>query len=106
MTINFANQSHTLAAGRTLSGISNDAQKIEIACGRVWLTIAGEDEDFWLQAGESMTVPAHRLIVIEADQQASVVDVKTAATAPVRQSVPVQAGIFQKLSHKLSQTFA
>jgi hypothetical protein len=37
----------------------------------VWLTIAGEDEDFWLSAGESVTVPAHRLVVIEADQQNS-----------------------------------
>jgi len=107
MTINFAKPSYTIAAGSTISGISPQAQKIKVANGRIWLTIAGVHEDFWLHAGESLTVPANRLIVIEADQQASRIETKTAASSQLSAyGNQVASNVLQKLTQKLSQAFA
>lgn len=107
MTINFTNPSFTIAAGSTVSGQSEQAQTFTVTSGRVWLTIAGEDEDFWLSAGDSVTVPAHRLIVIEADQQQCSIastPVAQAQAAPARNAgFPFQ---WQKLTQKISHVFA
>lgn len=107
MTINFANPSFTISAGDTVAGQSEQAQRFTVTAGRIWLTIAGEDEDFWLSAGESVTVPAHRLVVIEADQQNCSI-----ASAPVmqpQQAPAKKAGFpfqWQKLTQKISHVFA
>ncbi|MEB0137468.1 MULTISPECIES: DUF2917 domain-containing protein [unclassified Undibacterium] len=103
MTNNFTNQSHTISAGKTVSYVSDEAKQIQIACGRVWLTIAGYDEDYWLAAGESMNLPAGRLIVIEADQQASLVELSGAAQ---RQTTAPTAGYFQKLTQRFNAALA
>ena len=115
MTNNFANSSYTIVAGAAVSGTLAQASRIQVACGRVWLTIAGQEHDFWLHAGETMLIPAGRLIVIEADKQASAIDI-VAVTAPVSATIsartPVSqpqnmmAATWQKLSNKLSQAFA
>ena len=107
MTINFAKPSFTITAGDTVSGQSEQAQTFTVTAGRVWLTIAGEDEDFWLSAGESVTVPAHRLVVIEADLQNSSI-ASVAATQPQHASAK-NAGFpfqWQKLTQKISHVFA
>lgn len=107
MTINFANPSFLIAAGSTVSGQSEHAHKLTVATGRIWLTIAGEDEDFWLSAGESVTIPAQRLVVIEADQQncsiASTPVVQSQAAPARNTGFPFQ---WQKLTQKISHVFA
>ncbi|MBC3871683.1 DUF2917 domain-containing protein [Undibacterium oligocarboniphilum] len=106
MTNNFTNQSLSLQAGETVSGISEQARQIRLSRGRVWLTIAGVDADFWLHAGETMTIPAHRLIVLEADQQDSQLEF-----CSVRNTVntPASSGVLsymQKLTQKFTQAWA
>ena len=105
MTIKFANQAYSVALGAPLSACSETAQKIKITSGRVWLTIAGEDEDFWLSAGETVDVPANRLVVIEADQTDSMIQVRHCAVTVTAGNTSV-AGLLHKLGHKLSQAFA
>lgn len=69
----FAN-SLNLQAGRAVSGVARKARKLRIASGRVWITVEGELNDYWLDAGATFCVPAGRLVVIEADKLDSRVD--------------------------------
>lgn len=107
MTNNFANPSYTITAGKTLSGVSPVERQIKVVCGRVWLTIAGDDSDFWLTADESVVIPAHRMVVLEADQQASSIELKT-VTSPATSNQPEFAATnyLQKLTQKLNHVFA
>jgi hypothetical protein len=75
----FAKSSLCVRAGSTVSGISHQAETLQVASGRVWITIEGEPDDYWLSAGESLPVPANRLIVIEADLADSRVDLPAPA---------------------------
>ena len=76
MLVKFAKESYTIAAGGAVSGKVSHPQMIQIAGGRVWLTVAGDSADHWLNAGEVFTLPAGRLIVIEADQETSEIQFK------------------------------
>ncbi|MDC8760240.1 DUF2917 domain-containing protein [Janthinobacterium fluminis] len=69
----FAN-SLNLEAGQVVSGVARQKRNLRIASGRVWITVEGELCDYWLGAGDTFTVPTGRLLVIEADHQASRVD--------------------------------
>ncbi|MFZ6816386.1 DUF2917 domain-containing protein [Undibacterium sp. Rencai35W] len=112
MTNNFAKPSYTIPSGDTVSGMLEQARRIEIACGRVWLTIAGEEHDFWLSAGDTVNLPANRLIVIESDQQASLIELSNVVEATTGSSMQQHtslnvASYLQKLSQKLrDQVFA
>jgi quercetin dioxygenase-like cupin family protein len=64
----FTKSSLCIAAGATVSGISTEPETLHVTSGRVWVTVEGQLDDYWLQAGESITVDADRLIVIEADK--------------------------------------
>jgi len=107
MTNNFANPSYTITAGKTLSGVSPVDRKVRVVCGRVWLTIAGENCDFWLTDDETVVIPANRMVVVEADQKASLIELQT-VTSPVVANQPEFAATnyFQKLSQKLTHVFA
>jgi hypothetical protein len=67
MLIEFTKDVHQLAPGALISFQLKQAQVLQIAGGRVWLTIEGDARDHWLQAGASLILPAARLIVIEAE---------------------------------------
>lgn len=71
MLVKFAKDGHTLAANNVLSGQLEQAQVLQVDTGRVWLTVEGQADDYWLQAGETCTLPAKRLLVIEADKTVS-----------------------------------
>lgn len=105
MTIKFANQGYSVAPGAPLSSISEVEQRVLVTSGRVWLTIAGEDEDFWLSAGDSISVPANRMVVVEADQTDSMIQVRDSVAALNLGNYGV-AALINKISHKLSQAFA
>lgn len=98
MLVKFAKESYTIPAGKAVSGKVDSPQAILIASGRVWLTVEGVEADHWLQAGESFTLPADRLIVIEADKQASLIEMATgkvaihAAQLPKRHASNIGAG--------------
>jgi hypothetical protein len=66
MTILFAKHEHTLQSRQTLSGVARQSQTIGVEYGLLWLTIEGRRQDFWLAAGDSMSLKPGRLVVIEA----------------------------------------
>lgn len=76
MRISFTQKTHAIMAGHAVSGIAEQAQTIRVACGRVWITIEGMLHDHWLSAGESLVVAPGRLVVIEADNVDSRVDLR------------------------------
>jgi hypothetical protein len=67
----FAGEMLTIPAGRAVSGVVPCAGAIQVVAGRVWLTVEGEQDDYWLSAGESIEVDAGRLVVLEADRSTS-----------------------------------
>jgi hypothetical protein len=70
----FTKSSLCIGAGSTVSGISNNPETFYVTLGKVWVTVEGSPDDYWLQAGESITVEANRLVVIEADKLNSCVN--------------------------------
>lgn len=64
----FTKSSLHIAAGATVSGMSSETETLQVITGRVWVTVEGDLDDYWLEAGESISVAAGRLIVIEADK--------------------------------------
>lgn len=65
------NKSMTLMSGQLLS-ITLDVNLIlRIDCGLVWLTIEGDEFDYWLAAGDTLMLPAGRHIVLEAEKSMS-----------------------------------
>jgi hypothetical protein len=81
MTNLFTNLKVIIAAGQVLSGSAERCQTLRVVSGRVWITVEGLPMDYWLFAGDSLTIPARRLIVVEADKTASCVQ----AQAPAKQ---------------------
>lgn len=75
MLVKFAKESYTIPAGAAVSGKVNRSHAIHVASGRVWLTVEGWSADHWLNAGDTFTLPADRLVVIEADKQASLIEI-------------------------------
>lgn len=97
----FTKQSVTMEAGEAVSGIAGRAQKLHILRGRVWLTVEGVSHDYWLSAGARFPVIPGRLIVLEADQAGSQVNVMTdrnhSALTEIRQYV---SRLMQRLSFR------
>jgi Protein of unknown function (DUF2917) len=81
MRVKFTDESYTITAKTALSGKVSQPRNLQIESGRVWLTVEGEPDDHWLGAGDVFSLPAHRLIVIEADQQASRIQFKESNSA-------------------------
>ncbi|MFC5473125.1 DUF2917 domain-containing protein [Paraherbaspirillum soli] len=75
----FTNGSLTIGAGQVMSVSSPVAQSLQIVSGRVWVTVAGQSDDYWLSAGQFLNVAADSHIVIEADKAASVLQIQQLA---------------------------
>lgn len=69
-----ANDSLVLLPGQLISVTSDSAQLMQIDCGRVWATIEGDPDDYWLFGGDSLLLAAARHVVIEADKMFSRID--------------------------------
>ena len=67
----FTKSSLCISAGATVSGVFDHAEILEITTGKVWVTIEGSPDDHFLAAGDTLSIQPGRLIVIEADQQDS-----------------------------------
>jgi hypothetical protein len=73
----FTTPSLVLEAGQAASGVAGKAQVLRILHGRVWLTVEGVSHDYWLSAGDSFLATPGQLIVVEADQGGSRVDIES-----------------------------
>ena len=75
MTNLFASHSSIIAPGRVVSGVADCEQTLRVVCGRVWITIEGSSRDYWFSAGDSLQIAPARLVVIEALDRASRIEV-------------------------------
>ena len=67
-------QSLAVDAGQVLSIQTEVAETLQITCGRVWITVSGHSDDYWLGAGQYLNVAAGSHVVLEADKGRSVVE--------------------------------
>lgn len=68
----FTNGTLSISSGQTVSGTAVRAETLRIQRGRVWITVEGINNDYFLHAGDTFTAVPGRLTVLEADQDASV----------------------------------
>jgi len=73
---NEVKQSLAIDAGQVLSIQTAVAETLQITCGRVWITVSGQSDDYWLGAGQYLNVAAGSHVVLEADKGRSVVEVR------------------------------
>jgi hypothetical protein len=71
MRILFTNSTLNIKDGTVVSGMSNQAETLNVTHGRVWVTIEGSPDDYWLAAGDALEVAPDRLVVIEAFREDS-----------------------------------
>jgi hypothetical protein len=67
----FTKEMHTVSPGQAVAGIARRPQTLHVNRGRVWLTVEGIAHDYFLHAGDTFAVAPGRLVVVEADQDAS-----------------------------------
>jgi hypothetical protein len=77
----FTKFSHVMSDGDILSGKSPVDQSLHMINGLAWVTVEGMQDDRWLSAGETVTIPRRRLVVVEADRGPGRVDIQ-----PVKRS--------------------
>jgi Protein of unknown function (DUF2917) len=58
--------SYALAKDKAMTLPQRNAVVIQCRAGLLWLTIAGDSEDYFVRAGESITCHKDRAVVIEA----------------------------------------
>lgn len=71
-----------ILAGQIVSGVAEQAETLSISSGCVWLTVEGVSQDYCLEAGDTLTVPAGRLVVMETISPCSLVRVGTGVRLP------------------------
>ena len=75
-TIHFplATQDWTLGKSRALALHAAQVRSVEALSGALWVTVSGNEQDFFLRSGEVINIPCrHGQVVIEALGEASVV---------------------------------
>lgn len=70
----FTTKSLIIPAGQAVSGIAKEAQTLRVVSGRVWITIEGISQDYWLFTGDTLVVPPGQLAVVEAEAANSAVE--------------------------------
>jgi hypothetical protein len=65
-TINAEHAGYELAKDKAMTLPQQRAIVIQCCAGMLWLTIAGNAEDYFLRAGESITCHKDRVVVVEA----------------------------------------
>lgn len=68
----FTNGTLSIPSGQAVSGTAVRAETLRIQRGQVWITVEGISQDYFLHAGDTFTAVPGRLIVLEANQDASI----------------------------------
>ena len=82
-------QSLALDAGQVMSVQTAAAETLQVISGRVWVTVSGQSDDYWLGAGQYLNVAAGAHVVLEADKGRSLIEVRqqTPTAIPAARSV-------------------
>ena len=85
----FTTGQHRIEAGQLLAGTLTLAGYLTVTApaGRAWVTVEGSATDHWLADGDQLPLPAHKLVVIEADRCALLLHLRD-ATATAALAVP------------------
>jgi len=79
MTNLFTNTGLGIPAHQAVSSIASRPQTLQIVSGCVWVTVEGVSQDYWLSAGDSLTVTPGRLVVVESNGRDSYVKTQAAS---------------------------
>jgi Protein of unknown function (DUF2917) len=60
------NSCYELAKGKAMTLPQRRSTAIQCHAGMLWLTIAGDEEDYFLRTGESVACRKNRTVVVEA----------------------------------------
>lgn len=71
----FAKNSHVISHGQLLTGVARQAKTVHVSSGLAWITVEGMPDDYWLHAGDYLSILPGRLVVIEAEKGASRIDI-------------------------------
>lgn len=85
-----------IQAGQIVSGVAEQVETLSISSGCVWLTVEGASQDYCLEAGDTLTIPAGRLVVMETLAPSSLVRVGASVRIPALSQLSAQS----QLSHK------
>ena len=61
----FINRSLHLRTGELATVQINGAIKLQIGKGRVWITMEGAPDDYWLSGGEQIEIAVRGMLVVE-----------------------------------------
>ena len=84
-------ESMSIAPRQLVSLLLAQSRTIRVVCGRVWLTIEADVNDYWLSAGDTLVLAPGRHIVIEADPAVSCIDVPAPSLMPAVSSLGAAA---------------
>lgn len=70
---------------------------LQVQSGRVWLTVEGDAQDYWIGAGEQMQLPRGRKVVMEAAKGPARL-VLTPLNSHFAQALPSPAAGFLKVA--------
>lgn len=87
-----------LSAGQVLSLHAEWAGTLQVTCGRVWVTISGQSDDYWLNPGDHLNVAAGSRMVLEADQGRSLINLRPQVPAVSRFVKSDRAALFTQLA--------
>ncbi|MEO8599746.1 MAG: DUF2917 domain-containing protein [bacterium] len=77
-----------LQPGQLVSVSADVALTMQIDCGRVWVTMEGDQNDYWLFNGDTLDLIAGRRVVIEANKLFSQIDFLPLRQAVAQPSIP------------------
>lgn len=90
----FTTKSLDIPVGQAVSGIAKEAQTLRVVSGRVWITIEGISQDYWLSTGDKLVVPSGQLTVIEAESANSEVEMVHARDRDMLPQLGAQLRLF------------
>jgi len=61
----FINRSLHLRTGEVATLQVNGAVRLQVGNGRVWITMEGAPDDYWLSAGEQIEIAGRGMLVVE-----------------------------------------
>ncbi|MBI3230987.1 MAG: DUF2917 domain-containing protein [Burkholderiales bacterium] len=68
-------QTLILLPKQTYSFANSTEIQVRVDAGRVWITAKGLPDDYWLQAGDTLSLPPSQHIVVEAEHAFARLDV-------------------------------
>lgn len=83
----FAYPLSRVRAGEIRSGKSAQWSTLRLVKGSAWVTIEGEQDDYWMSAGETLALQPGRLVVVEATGDGAALMVDTQSSSSVQRAL-------------------